>query len=138
MTIETLLTLWDAPPDARPDPVADFSAVYADPVVVNGVSLTVAELVDRARTLHGAFTGHEREVLDVVESPGKLAVAFRLTADHTGPWPTALGVLAPTGRRISATVIDVLTLDETGRVAGIVMVADELGRLQQAGALGPR
>jgi len=32
----------------------------------------------------------------------------------------------------------VLTLDETGRTSRIVMVADELGRLMQAGALGPR
>lgn len=138
MTIEKLLSLWDVPPDTRPDPVADFAAVYTDPVVVNGASLTVAEMVDRARALHAAFTGHEREVLDVVSSPGKLAVAFRLTADHTGSWETALGVLEPTGRRITATVIEVLTLDGTGRVAAIVMVADELGRLRQAGALGPR
>ncbi|WP_181784408.1 ester cyclase [Pseudonocardia pini] len=135
MTIEKLLALWDAPPDTRPDPEAAFAAVYTDPVQVNGTSLTVAEMVERARALHAAFTGHEREVLEVVETPGKLAVAFRLTADHTGPWPTALGVLAPTGRRIAATVIDVLTVGPDGRISEIVMVADELSRLQQAGAI---
>jgi predicted ester cyclase len=134
MDIETLLALWDLPPDTRPDPEADFAAVYTDPVQVNGTTLTVAEMVQRARELHAAFTGHEREVLEVVEAPGKLAVAFRLTADHTGPWETAVGVLDPTGRRISATVIDVLTLTD-GRISAITMVADELGRLRQAGAL---
>ncbi|GAA1847665.1 hypothetical protein GCM10009836_29120 [Pseudonocardia ailaonensis] len=134
-TVENLLALWDVPPDTRADPEADFAAVYTDPVRVNGTALRLADMVDRARELHAAFTGHEREVLEVVAAPGKLAVAFRLTADHTGPWTSAVGVLAPTGRRITATVIDVLTLDAAGRVSDIVMVADELGRLRQAGAL---
>ncbi|MCE0767341.1 ester cyclase [Pseudonocardia kujensis] len=133
--VDRLLALWDAPPDTRPDPEAGFAALYTDPVLVNGTPTTVAEMVDRARALHAAFTGHEREVLEVVEQPGKLAVAFRLVADPTGPWPTAVGELAPTGRRISTTVIDVLTLTPDGRVASIVMVADELGRLRQAGAM---
>ena len=135
MTVDRLLALWAVPPDTRLDPEADFAALYTDPVLVNGTSIGVAEMVDRARALHAAFTGHEREVLEVVEAPGKLAVAFRLIADHTGPWSTAVGELAPTGRRLSLTVVDVLTLAPDGRIAEIVMVADEIGRLRQAGAL---
>ena len=135
MNVDRLLALWGAPPDTRPDPEAEFAALYTDPVLVNGTPLTIADLVDRARALHTAFTGQQHEVLDVVEAPGKLAVAFRLTADHTGPWATALGELAPTGKRLTTTVVDVLTLAPDGRIASLVMVADELGRLQQAGAL---
>jgi len=135
-TVEKLLALWDLPPDSRPDAEAEFATVYTDPVRVNGAELGLADLVARARDLHAAFTRHEWEVLEVVEAPGKLAVAFRLTADHTGPWETPLGVLPPTGRRISGTVIDVLTLAHDGRVAETVMVADELSRLRQAGVLG--
>jgi predicted ester cyclase len=135
MDIETLLALWDVPPDTRADPVADFAAVYADPVRINGTLLSPADVADRARELHAAFTGHEREILEVVSAgPTKLAVAFRLTADHTGPWATALGILEPTGKRITATVIDVLTVTD-GRISEIVMVADELGRLRQAGVV---
>lgn len=135
MTVDRLLALWAVPPDTRPDPEADFAALYTDPVLVNGTPITVAEMVDRARALHAAFTRHEREVLEVVEAPGKLAVAFRLVADHTGPWSTAVGELAPTGKRLSLTVVDVLTLAPDGRIAALVMVADELGRLRQAGAV---
>jgi hypothetical protein len=131
MDIETLLALWDAPPDTRPDPEKDFAAVYADPVQVNSTMLTVAELVDRARTLHATFTAHEREVLEVVEAPGRLVVAFRLSADHTGPWPTAAGLLEPTGTRFTASVIDILTVKD-GLITEIVMVTDQLEQALRA------
>ena len=132
MTLETrLLDLWSLPPDERPDPLAAFHAVYADPVTINGAAWPVADLVERARALHAAFTEHAVEVVDRVESPGKLAVAFRHTARHTGVWRTPLGELAPTGRVVSGLGIDVLTLDADGRVRAIWVVADELQRIQQ-------
>ena len=97
--------------------------------------MRLPELVDRARSLHASFSEFSREVLDVVAEPGKLAVAFRLTARHTGAWPTPLGEFAPTGRVVTATVIDILTLTDD-RISEIVMVADELGRMLQAGVIG--
>jgi predicted ester cyclase len=132
---ERLLSLWAVEPDGRDDPVAAFGRLYTDPVVVNGTSMRLTELVDRARSLHVSFSEFSLEVLDVVAEPGKLAVAFRLTARHTGPWPTPLGEFAPTGRVVSATVIDILSLTD-GRISEIVMVADELGRMLQAGVIG--
>lgn len=92
-------------------------------------------MVARAAGLHAAFTEHDREVLEIVSGPGKLVIAFRHAARHTGPWSTPVGELAPTGRRIEALVIDVLTVDPDGRISAVVVVADELSRLQQAGAV---
>ena len=101
MTIETrLLDLWSRPPDELPDPLAGFRAVYTDPVTINGTPWPVADLVERARALHAAFTEHVVEVVDRVEAPGKLAIAFRHTARHTGVWRTPLGEVAPTGRTV--------------------------------------
>jgi hypothetical protein len=132
VTIETrLLGLWSGPPDDLPDPLAAFRAVYADPVTINGTAWPVADLVERARALHVAFTEHVVEVVDRVEEPGKVAIAFRHTVRHTGVWRTALGELAPTGRTVTGLGIDVLTLDADGRVRAIWVLADELQRILQ-------
>jgi SnoaL-like polyketide cyclase len=132
MTIEArLLGLWSGPPDELPDPLAAFRAVYADPVTINGTAWPVADLVERARALHATFTEHAVEVVDRVEAPGKVAIAFRQSARHTGVWRTPLGELAPTGRVVTGLGIDVLTLDADGRVRAIWVLADELQRILQ-------
>jgi SnoaL-like polyketide cyclase len=126
-----LLDLWSRPPDDLPDPLAAFRAVYADPVTINGSAWPVADLVERARGLHAAFTEHAVEVVDRVAAPDKLVIAFRHTARHTGTWRTPLGELPPTGRAVSGLGIDVLTLDAEGRVSAIWVLADELQRILQ-------
>ena len=126
-----LFELWSVPPDEHGDPVAAFGRLYADPVIINGISMSVADLVARARTLHEAFTDHVIDVVDVVEAPGKLTVAFRHRARHTGPWATPLGEIAPTGRTVTGLGIDVLTLDATGQITAIWVLADELQRILQ-------
>jgi hypothetical protein len=126
---QRLFDLWAVPPDERTDAVAAFRELYRDPVTINGTPMPVADLVDRARALHGAFSDHVIEVVDRVTAPGKLTVAFRHTARHTGPWTTPLGVLAATGRTVTGLGIDVLTLDDTGRITEIWVLADELQRI---------
>jgi hypothetical protein len=126
-----LFELWSVPPDEHADPVASFRAVYADPVVINDVPMAVVDLVARARALHQAFTGHVIEVVDRVAEPGKLAIAFRHTARHTGVWTTPMGEIAPTGRTVGGLGIDVLTLGGDGRVTAIWVLADELQRILQ-------
>jgi hypothetical protein len=96
--------------------------------------MSLPDLVARARALHVAFSEHEIEVVDRIAEPGKLAVAFRHTARHTGPWATPAGEIAPTGETVRGLGIDLLTLED-GRVAAIWVLADELQRLQQVGAL---
>jgi hypothetical protein len=126
-----LFDLWSVPPDELGDPVAEFRRLYADPVLINGTPMPVADLVARARSLHRAFTDHVIEVVDRVVAPGKLTVAFRHTARHTGPWATPLGEIAATGRTVTGLGIDVLSLDAAGRIGAIWVLADELQRIMQ-------
>jgi ketosteroid isomerase-like protein len=133
--VDRLLRLWTDPlPADDADAAAAFRALYTDPVRVNGADLTAADLVARARALQGVFEAPEREVLDVVEGDGKVALAFRMGGLQVGTLTTAAGPLAPTGQRLELRVIDVLTLTD-GRISGIVMVADELGALAAVGAV---
>jgi len=131
--IEALLDLWTQV-SADPAEAADaFRTLYTDPVVVNGATLTAAEMVTRAHALQQTFSAMRREVLDVCDAGDKVAVAFRLSGRQVGPLSTAAGVLPPTGRDIALRVIDILTLTD-GRISEITMVADELGALAAVGA----
>jgi len=128
--LERLLPLWAQPVDARPDPVTAFGEVYADPVLVNGTELALTDLVDRARALQRAFDGLSMQILDIVEAPGRVVVAFLMRGQHTGPFVSPVGTIAPTQREIEVRTIDVLTLTE-GVISGILVVSDELGLLRQ-------
>ncbi len=114
-----------------------FRTLYTDPVVVNGVPLTAADLVNRARAMQDVFESIESEVLDLVESDGKVAVAFRLGGRQVGPLSTAAGVVAPSGQPVSMRIIDILTLTN-GLISNIWMVADELGALAAIDAVALR
>ncbi|TQS42942.1 ester cyclase [Cryptosporangium phraense] len=70
----------------------------------------------------------------MASAPGKLAVAFRHRATHSGVWATPLGELAATGRTVEGLGIDVLTLDSDGRITEIWVLADELQRILQVHA----
>ena len=61
-------------------------------------------------------------------------MAFRLGGRQVGPLRTSAGVMPATGQEIWRRVIDILTIVD-GRIADIVMVADELGALAAVGAL---
>jgi hypothetical protein len=74
---QRLFDLWTVPPDRRDDPEGAFRELYTDPVTINGTPVPVAGLVDRARALHAAFTDHTIEIVDRVETPGKLAPGSR-------------------------------------------------------------
>lgn len=133
--VDRLLRLWTDPlPDDDAAAAAAFRELYTDPVAVIGTDLAVVDLVARARALQGVFEPLEREVLDVVEGDGRVAVAFRMGGRQIGTLATAAGPLAPTGQDLRLRVIDVLTLTG-GRISAITMVADELGALISAGAV---
>src|SRR3954467_1002281 len=107
---QELFDLWRVPPGVHDDPAGVFGRLYTAPVLINGVPMSLPDLVARAAALHAAFTEHVIEVVDRVAAPGKLTLAFRHTARHTGSWLTPLGELAPTGRTVIGLSIDVLTL----------------------------
>jgi predicted ester cyclase len=127
---ERLLELWARPvPDAREAWTA-FSSLYTDPVTINGATVPLSGLVDRATQLHAALERTGVRVLDLVEAPGKLVIAFEMTARHVGTWHSALGDVAATGRTVSVRTIDILTVED-GRINGIWVVSDEASLLAQ-------
>lgn len=132
--LDRLLPLWTQPVDSRDDAEAAFREVYADPVVVNGAEMTVAGLVGRARMLQQAFDQLGMSIVDTVETPDRVVLAFFMRGRHVGPFHSALGTVAPTQREIEVRTIDVLTLT-AGRVSAIWVVADDLGLLRQLGAV---
>jgi predicted ester cyclase len=133
--VQRLLRLWTDPlPEDDGAAAAAFRELYSDPVTVNGVSLTAAGLVTRARVMQEALERPEHEVLSVVDAGDSVAVAFRLAGRQVGPLDTSAGRVPPTGQRVDLRIIDVLTLTE-GRISGIWMVADWLTALAAAGAV---
>ena len=131
--VDRLLPLWTRPVRARDDPRAAFAEVYADPVVVNGTAMTITELVDRARSLQQAFDRLGMDIVDTVEAPGRIVIAFIMRGRHVGPYRSPLGTVAPTHRDIEVRTIDVLTVSN-GLVSAIWVVSDDLALLRQLGA----
>src|SRR5918998_4621046 len=115
--VDRLLALWTGPVDGN-DATNAFAALYTDPVTVNGVDLSVQDLVVRARALHAAFSGLQAELLQVVEGDDSIAVAFRMRGQHTGPYVGPFGPIARTGVDVQIRTIDVLTLTG-GRISAI-------------------
>jgi predicted ester cyclase len=132
--VDRLMRLWDEPPPDRVAAEAAFHEMYTDPVSVNGAPLTVSELVDMARSLSAVYEGARREILDVVEGAGRVAVAFRLRGRQVGPLSTPLGIVAPTGRNVEMRVIDILTISD-GLISSVWVVSDDLGLLRQLEAV---
>jgi ketosteroid isomerase-like protein len=132
--VDRLFALWRETPADDEAALAGFRALYADPVPVNGVPMTAAELLARARALSAAFDRLEVEVVDEFEAPDRLVVVHRMSGRHTGPLPTPLGALAPTGEVIEALTIDVLVV-ENGRITSLWVTSDDLARLVKLNAL---
>jgi len=128
--LERLLPLWTQPIDGRYDAEAAFRDVYADPVVVNGVETSISELVDRARSLQQAFDRLDMHILDAVETPDRIVIAFHMRGRHVGTYISPLGAVAPTGRDIEVRTIDVLTI-ASGVISRIRVISDDLGLLRQ-------
>jgi predicted ester cyclase len=132
--LDRLLDLWQEPVDERDDPEAAFRELYADPVSINGAPTPVSLLVERARALQRGFAGLTTEILDQVETPDRLVIAFYMRGRHVGPLLTPIGTVAPTGRTVEIRTIDVLTIAD-GVITALWVVSDELGMLTQLDAV---
>jgi predicted ester cyclase len=127
LDLDRLMAVWDAP--VGPGTADDFRALYAEPFLLNGVSVPIDGLVKLAGGLHAAVVDQNREILDVVvETPGKVAVAFVVRGRHVGVLPTRAGSVAATGRPVEMTVIDIFTVVD-GLITEVRAVSDELGML---------
>lgn len=131
--VDRLMGLWARPPADDADALAAIRALYTDPVTINGTPFTAEDLLARVRTMQRTYSGLLHTLLDRVDAPGRLVVAFRLEGTQTGPLASPLGELPATGRSFTMRVIDVLTVTQ-GRISEVVMVADELAQLAALGA----
>jgi len=85
--------------------------------------------VNCAGALQRAFDQLGMRILDTVETPDRVVVAFLMRGRHAGPFSSPLGTVAPTHQEIEVRTIDVLTV-----TAGVV-VSDDLGLLRQLDAV---
>ena len=74
------------------------------------------------------------DILDTVETPGRIVIAFVMRGRHVGPFISPLGSVAPTQRDIEVRTIDVLAITG-GLVPAVRVVSDDLGLLRQLGAV---
>jgi hypothetical protein len=132
--VDRLLRLWDEPIIDWAAAETAFRSVYADPVTVNDVELPVSDLIRRAIALQETYEGRTTEVVDSLETPGRIALAIRMRGRHVGALATPLGPVTPTGRMVEILVIDLLTLSG-GLVTSICTVSNELGLLRQLDAI---
>jgi hypothetical protein len=132
--LERLLRLWTQPVGDQAEAEAAFGRVYADPVVVNGATTRLAELVDRARSLQQSFDGLSMQILEQVETTDRVVIAFMMRGRQVGTYVSPLGSVPPTGRDVQVRTIDVLVI-EGGLVSTIWVVADDLGLLTQLDAV---
>ena len=134
--VDRALRLWGQPLPPGDEGLEAFRAVYADPVQLNGADTALSVLLDRSRMMQAAFTDLRHTVLEEVETPGRLAFAFRISGRHVGPLTTPLGELAPTGSAVDVAGIDIFVIDEQqDRVTAIWAQADYLSLLIAAGAV---
>jgi predicted ester cyclase len=132
--IDGLLDLWSRPHVPGHAAQAAFGHFYTDPVVVNGASLRLADLVDRAIALQETFDDVESEVLDMVETEAAVTVVFRLSGRQSGILSTGAGPVPATGRTLTLRIMDLLRLTD-GKVSAVWMTADELGALSAVDAV---
>ena len=133
---EDLIALWTRPLPEGDGALEAFAKTYTDPVVVNGVSMSLVNLVDRARATQRVFTEMEAQLLARSDTPTHTTIVFRMRGKHIGPWLTPVGEIAPTGKVVERQVIDLLRL-ENGLIREVWMVSDELGALNAIGAVAP-
>jgi predicted ester cyclase len=132
--LDRLFQVWTDPDglDEAEDRLAEF---YTDPFRVNGSDLSLADLANRVRALHAAFSDLRSEILQVVTDTDSVAVAFVMHGRHTGPYETALGTIPATGSDVHIRTIDVLTINQ-GKISAAWVNADDLGTLRQLGWRG--
>jgi predicted ester cyclase len=129
-----VMALWCAPLPPGAAAVDAFGHFYADPVSVNGNTIALRDMVERARGTQKTYTDLKGVVLTQVDTGRYVTVVFRMSGRHVGPMVTPLGTIPPTGKLIERQIIDVLGFRD-GKIHEVWMTADDLGALMQTGAL---
>jgi len=83
--------------------------------IPNGISLGPGQMPQALAGLAGAFPDIHRELLSLHAMGDVVAVELRIQGTHRGGFPTPLGEIAPTGRRIDVPAADLWYLRD-GRI----------------------
>ncbi len=102
-----------------------------DPDVINhGVASGLTELMNGLLSTRSAFPDCSWEINDVIGEGNKVVVRWTARGTHAG----ALGGIAPTGIVVEVEGVTIFQLAR-GRVIEWRRIADDLGMLQQLGAM---
>ena len=82
---DRLMGLWADPPADDDAALAAIRALYTDPVQINGTTMTALDLLARVRGMQRAYSGLRHELVERVDAPGRLVIAFRLRGTHSRP-----------------------------------------------------
>src|SRR4051794_13212199 len=77
---DRLMGLWANPAADDDAALAGIRALYTEPVQINGASMTALDLLARVRSMQRAYSGLRHELVERVDAPGHLVLAFRLRA----------------------------------------------------------
>ena len=132
--VDDIMALWQRLPEDPAEARAAVLRLYAERCEVNGVVLSVDDLLGRARALQAALSDLGHELLERVEAGDQMSIAFTLHGRHTGPLQTTLGVVPPTGKTVYIQGMDILTFT-AGRITKITVLSDEIGLLSRLGAV---
>jgi SnoaL-like polyketide cyclase len=81
-----------------------------------------------------AFDRLGTDIVDAVETPDRIVIAFIMRGRHAGPYLSPLGAVAPTQRDKELHTIDILTIADD-LISAIWVVSDDLAVLCQLGAV---
>jgi predicted ester cyclase len=99
---------------------------YADPFEHDAGTSTLAELLAWHRDDAATWAGTTYAVLDCVAADESVALRWRATSTHVGPW----GELPTTGRRVEWVGAHFFRV-EGGRIVAMHAIADRFGRAMQ-------
>ena len=135
--VERALALWDDGVAEQDDAVERFGDVYTDPVVVNGVPMSLEDLTARAAGMASAFADRRTTVHDVVEGDGFVAFSFEIRARHVGRWVGLAATVPPSGREVTLVGMDIAHLHADGRIERLWAVNDQSDLLASPGRTDP-
>jgi len=125
--VDRAIALWAGRPAEGDEAEDAFRTAYADPVIINGVPMSVADLTARARSTYDMLANLSIEVVDRFGVGDRCAVAFRQSGRHVGRAPVP-DALEPDGRVVSGVGIDLFTITDD-RISHIWVVSEVLGKL---------
>ena len=133
--IDALLDLWATPfPDSDEEAAERVRTMYTDPVTINGVPMSAAQLAARARMVQGTFDPATTRCSTWSRPATRSRSRSGWAVSTSVRSRRRSGILPGTGERLDVRVIDILTLTD-GRISNIWMCADELGALVSADAV---